>query len=81
MGAQAALQDPLLSLLMDLGDDIIGYQEAVPSTDGAEGRLLLLEKSLVRMHCTLAGYKMLLWRQREWPLGHRKVNRWFFFLD
>ena len=38
VGAQAAPQDPLLSLLTDLGDDIIGYQEAVPSTDGAEGR-------------------------------------------
>ena len=35
MGAQAAPQDPLLT---DLGDDIIDYQEAVPSTDGAEGR-------------------------------------------
>ena len=76
VGAQAAPQDPLLSLLRDLGDDIIDYQEAVPSTDGAEGRVLL-EKSLVRMHCTLAGHRMLLWRQREWPLGHRKLNRWF----
>ena len=45
VGAQAAPQDPLLSLLTDLGDDIIDYQEAVPSTDGAEGRVLL-EKSL-----------------------------------
>ena len=40
VGAQAALQDPLLSLFTDLGDDSIGYQEAVPSTDGVGGEVI-----------------------------------------
>ena len=42
VGAQAAPQDPLLSLLTDLDDDVIGYQEAVPSTDGADGEVVVV---------------------------------------
>ena len=42
MGAQAAPQDPLLSVLTDLDDDVIGYQEAVPSTDGADGEVVVV---------------------------------------
>ncbi|KAL5490835.1 hypothetical protein EMCRGX_G016022 [Ephydatia muelleri] len=37
-----APQDPLLSPLTDLGNDIIGYQEAVPSTDGADGEVVIV---------------------------------------
>ena len=43
MGAQDAPQDPLLSPLTDLGDYIIGYQETVPSTDGADGEVVVGE--------------------------------------
>ncbi|KAL5491069.1 hypothetical protein EMCRGX_G016287 [Ephydatia muelleri] len=42
VGAQAVPQDPLLSLLTDLDDDVIGYQEAVPSTDGADGEVVVV---------------------------------------
>ncbi|KAL5490907.1 hypothetical protein EMCRGX_G016104 [Ephydatia muelleri] len=42
VGSQAAPQDPLLSLLTDLDDDVIGYQEAVPSTDGADGEVVVV---------------------------------------
>ena len=42
VGAQAVPQDPLLSLLTDLDNDVIGYQEAVPSTDGADGEVVVV---------------------------------------
>ena len=42
VGAQAAPQDPLLSLFTDLGDDAIGYQEAVPSADGVGAEVVVV---------------------------------------
>ena len=39
------------------------------STDGADGRLSMVEKSLVRMHCTLAGHRDVTMETEEMGTG------------
>ena len=76
MGAQAAPQDPLLSLLTDLGDDVIGYQEAVPSTDGADGEVVVVGEIIGQDTLHLSGAQDVTLETEGMATGTQVVSSW-----